>query len=204
MIFSPFPLFASFLEAAKKGSEKLWPFSLFLKSKPSPSLIDHLYTHLMASVQNPLFYTSYQVEDRFESRFQLLILHASLLMRALLALKPTGPEIAQALTDHIFNCLDAHLREQGIGDLAIPKRMKAFASIYSGSLNAYMQALESAEDRLLLEALSRNLYGGRLPPSSPLLENFLRSIRTSDRLLKTLHTQLLQPIPLPFSQVFSS
>ncbi|MEZ6021914.1 MAG: ubiquinol-cytochrome C chaperone family protein [Hyphomonadaceae bacterium] len=54
--------------------------------------------------------------------------------------------MAQAFTDTLFRFFDAGLREAGVGDLTVPKRMHKLAASFYGRLNAYVAAIE-AEDR---------------------------------------------------------
>lgn len=65
--------------------------------------------------------------------------------------------------------MDANLREMGVGDLAVPKRMQRFGEAFYGRQSAYCEALSSspsllpslAEFRDFEKALARNIYQGR-------------------------------------------
>jgi cytochrome b pre-mRNA-processing protein 3 len=66
-------------------------------------------------------------------------------------------EIAQVLIDGFFEDVDHSLRELGIGDLGIPKRMKKLARMYYGRTTAYGDALDRGDPEALKAALARNI-----------------------------------------------
>ena len=133
-------------------------FAMFRRSG-NQRVIDRLHGDIVAAVRQPALYADYGVEDTFEGRFELLTLFATLLVRRLALLPPPAPEAAQELTDRIFSELDAAMREMGVGDLAVPKRIKKFADAFLGRRNAYDAALSATTNDQLEAALARNVYG---------------------------------------------
>lgn len=81
-----------------------------------------------------------------------------MVVRRLAALPAPGPHMAQDLSDRLFLGFDRALREMGVGDLAVPKRMKKLGADYAGRVAAYEAALGRGE-AALAEALARNVYG---------------------------------------------
>jgi cytochrome b pre-mRNA-processing protein 3 len=77
-------------------------------------------------------------------------------------------ELSQALFDHFCADMDANLREMGIGDLAVPKRMQAFGEAFYGRSAAYDLALTDSGEALA-RALGRNILEGRDIESAPRL-----------------------------------
>ncbi len=134
----------------------------FRRQRPSPTrlLLDRLHGDVVAAVRRPAFYLDYGVSDTFEGRFELLVLHAGLVLRRFNAASAPGPAIAQEFVDAIFAKLDADLREAGVGDVTVPKRMKKLAEAFLGRSAAYDAALRH-EDGALRTAIERNVYGGR-------------------------------------------
>ncbi len=55
-----------------------------------------------------------------------------------------GADLSQALFDHFCDDMDANLREMGVGDLTVPKRMQAFGEAFYGRTAAYDLALTEA------------------------------------------------------------
>ncbi len=127
---------------------------------PNRELLDRLTFRHRGGGSLPAFYTEYGVSDTFEGRFELLALHAGLVLRRLNAAEPPGPAVAQDLIDTIFGHLDADLREAGVGDITVPKRMKKLAEAFLGRSSAYDQALRQDPDALAA-ALARNVFAGR-------------------------------------------
>jgi cytochrome b pre-mRNA-processing protein 3 len=66
--------------------------------------------------------------------------------------------LGQELFDAFCRDLDANLREMGTGDLAVPKRMRAFAEAFYGRQAAYLAALDAADQRVFEKALARNIF----------------------------------------------
>lgn len=104
----------------------------------------------------PGFFGADRVADTLEGRTEMVMLHAALALRRLRTEGSTDP-LAQAFTDVFFRHLDAGLREAGVGDLTVPKRMKKLAQSFYGRLNAYAAALDSADQPALAAALRRNI-----------------------------------------------
>jgi cytochrome b pre-mRNA-processing protein 3 len=134
-------------------------FGLF-RGNAHRKLIGRLHGEIVAAARDPVLFTRYGIADTLDGRFESIVLHAALVLRRLEALPPSGPDIAQELTDALFKHFDIALREIGIADTRVPKQMKALAEAFFGRAMAYHAALE--QGRLALsQALSRNVYAGR-------------------------------------------
>jgi len=96
------------------------------------------------------------VPDTLQGRFELLTLHAALALVRLKA-SPEAQKLAQNFTDLLFRHIDAGLREAGVGDLTVPKRMRKLAGDFYGRLEAYAAAL--ADQEALAAAIMRNVLG---------------------------------------------
>ncbi|MBV8850296.1 MAG: ubiquinol-cytochrome C chaperone [Methylobacteriaceae bacterium] len=130
-----------------------------LQPRANRRLIADLHRGLVAAARRPtLFLPPYSVSDTLEGRFDLLVLLAVLLLRRLEKLPPPGPEIAQEIVNTMFDHLDADLREMGVGDLAVPKRMKKLAGIFGGRSAAYREALDR-DGAAFTAVIARNVYG---------------------------------------------
>ncbi len=136
-------------------------FSLFRRRDPNAAIVDALYLAVSEASRRPAFYADLGVPDTVEGRFDLLTLHAVLALRRLNALPAPAPDLAQDLVDATFRHFDHALRELGVGDISVPKRMKTLAEAFYGRAKAYEEALAAPEPDALAEALSRNLFAGR-------------------------------------------
>ena len=70
-----------------------------------------------------------------------------------------GHNLGQRLFDVFCRDLDDNLREMGVGDMAVPRRMRHFAEAFYGRQAAYNAALSAADERELEKALARNIFG---------------------------------------------
>ena len=87
----------------------------------------------------------------------MLSLHMFLFQHRLRGETGASHEVAQILIDNFFEDVDHSLRELGIGDLGIPKRMKKLARMYYGRTAAYADALDRGDREALAAALQRNI-----------------------------------------------
>ena len=133
-------------------------FGLFSRNR-NRQVIDRLHGEIMAGVLQPALYLACGVPDTFEGRFEMLVLHGALTTRRIEALPAPGPDLAQDVTDAIFRYLDVTLREMGVGDVTVPKKMKKHAESYAGRALSYFSALDAKDEAALRDALARNVYG---------------------------------------------
>jgi cytochrome b pre-mRNA-processing protein 3 len=125
---------------------------------PQRGTIGAIYGMIVTQAREPSFYRDLGVPDTVNGRFDLLILHLWMVLRRLRALEG-GADLAQALFDHFCDDMDANLREMGVGDLTVPKRMQAFGEAFYGRASAYDVAL-SAGGEPLAQALCKNILSG--------------------------------------------
>ncbi|MDV6329286.1 ubiquinol-cytochrome C chaperone family protein [Asticcacaulis sp. 201] len=100
------------------------------KPRPVKLIGDRLYAACVTQARLPIFYIDYGIDDAIGARFELLTFHVGLVVTRLKSLPADDPrteqarDTAQYLFDAFLLALDSTLREQGVGDLAVPKRMK--------------------------------------------------------------------------------
>ena len=134
-----------------------------LGRRRNQAVVDALYDRLMQAARHPVLYLEGGVPDTLEGRFDCLTLHCVLILRRLKDLPPPAADLARDLVDRLFAGFDQALREVGVGDVTIPKRMKTMASAFAGRAKAYEQAF-SQGDAAFQDVLARNLLGGPLDP----------------------------------------
>ncbi len=127
-----------------------------LRPDPFRKTASPLYAAIMAQARQPVFYTEYGVPDTPEGRYELLVLHAFLLFHRLKSAKEEIRKTGQAVFDLMFTDIEMSLRETGIGDMGIPRRVKALARAFYGRAAAYDEALEQNDTGKLHEAVGRN------------------------------------------------
>jgi cytochrome b pre-mRNA-processing protein 3 len=137
----------------------LWPFNHFRKPRtPHRGTIGAIYGMIVTQAREPLFYRDLAVPDTVNGRFDLLLLHLWLVLRRLKSVA-AGATLSQALFDHFCNDMDDNLREMGVGDLTVPKRMQAFGEAFYGRTAAYDLALTEGPEALA-QAICKNILGG--------------------------------------------
>lgn len=150
---------------------------LLARLRPDESC-DALYRSIVAQARQPAFYGDDGVPDTTAGRFELLILHAALVMRRLRRDGPVGQQTAQALFDLMFKDLDRNLREMGVGDLVVPKRIRKMGEAFYGRAGAYDAGLDAEDDTVLADALARNLFDSRA--GADRLHTMVRYVRDCD------------------------
>jgi len=138
-------------------------FSKFFKRDEVADAAREAYQAVINQARQPDFYTRYGVPDTLDGRFDLLVLHAALILLRLKRDRAESERFSQALFDTLFVDLDQSLREIGVSDMSVGKKVKQMGKAFYGRLDAYGLGLEAAESddaRQLADALHRNLYRG--------------------------------------------
>jgi cytochrome b pre-mRNA-processing protein 3 len=137
----------------------LWPFNHFRKPQLAPrGTIEAIYGMIVTQAREPIFYRDLGVPDTVNGRFDLLLLHLWMLLRRLRTVRD-GTDLSQALFDRFCEDLDDNLREMGVGDQTVPKRMRAFGEAFYGRVQAYDQAMDEGGDALA-SAICKNILNG--------------------------------------------
>jgi cytochrome b pre-mRNA-processing protein 3 len=137
----------------------LWPFNHFRKPRtPSRGTIEAIYGMIVTQAREPLFYRDLGVPDTVNGRFDVLVLHLWMVLQRLRPMEG-GSGLSQALFDRFCDDMDANLREMGVGDLTVPKRMQAFGEAFYGRVAAYDLASAAGEEALA-QALCKNILNG--------------------------------------------
>lgn len=131
--------------------------SLF-KPRPAKLAGEALYAAIAAQARDPRFYLDLGAPDRIDARFELYSLHLALLLERLAGQGEQAEEIAQRTLDAYVSSLDYVLREEGIGDLSMGKKMKSIASLLMGRLTTVRDALSPPDPAALEAYLGRTVY----------------------------------------------
>jgi cytochrome b pre-mRNA-processing protein 3 len=144
---------------------------------PSPGQLtaNALYNTLVAQARQPGFYLAGDVPDTLDGRFDMIVLHAFLVMRRLRDGGASGEALSQALFDEMFADMDRSLREMGVGDMGIGRRVRAMGKAFMGRVKAYEEGLEQG-GTALEEALARNLYRSG-PPAAGAVDRIAAYVR---------------------------
>ena len=127
----------------------------------TPSLeIQHayaLYAHINAESRNARFFESFGVPDTLDGRFEMIVAHLFCYLHSLKGAEEDTTTLQRLLIEAFFEDMDRSVRELGVGDTGVSRRIKAMANAFYGRLNVYEQGLE--DDEKLLKAVRTNIYG---------------------------------------------
>jgi cytochrome b pre-mRNA-processing protein 3 len=138
---------------------------------------DALHAQAVERSRQPQLYAKMGAPDTVEGRFELLTVHVVLIIERLNRDGERGRAIGQALFDLYLRNLDGALREMGVGDLAVGKRMKGLGKIFYGRAVAYGEAFESREPGALEALIARTILVERAGADPRLLATYLTGER---------------------------
>ena len=133
-------------------------FGFFRKNNVNRAIVERQYGILTTAARQKAFYRSANVPDTVMGRFEMLSVVMILYFRRSGSSSAVVKEIAQEIVDAFFLDLDHSIRELGIGDQGVPKRMKKLASMFYGRVDSYSKALDAGDRDVLAAALKRNFY----------------------------------------------
>lgn len=120
--------------------------------------VDTLYEQIVAAARQPFLYSDWQVPDTPLGRYEMLSLHLFLFLRRVRGEEGPIRGIAQELTDGFFQDMDHSIRELGVSDVGVPKRMKKLSRMFYGRVTSYGDALDREDGAALAAALARNVW----------------------------------------------
>ncbi|MGU9980403.1 ubiquinol-cytochrome C chaperone family protein [Phreatobacter sp. HK31-P] len=127
------------------------------RRKKNDETIGTLYGAIVAQARNPLFYSDHGVPDTMQGRFEMVVLHAFLVLYRLKEESEERRELGQALFDLLFLDFDRGLRELGVADTKVPRKIRQMGEAFYGRVQAYDEGLASGEGGALRDALARNV-----------------------------------------------
>jgi cytochrome b pre-mRNA-processing protein 3 len=120
-------------------------FQRFFAPRPAVVAGRALFVSASDKARDPAFYEEGGVPDTYEGRFELYALHVILLLHRLKGEGPRMAETRQGLFDAFIRNLDDGLREMGVGDLSVGKKMRKLGAGIYGRLKSYDDALKQAD-----------------------------------------------------------
>ena len=143
-------------------------FLRLLKKKQDSREVKTFYDNVVSLARNEDLYIKGGVPDTIDGRFELIILHCHLYIKKLISLGNEEKLFSQNLINYMITDFDRSLREIGVGDLSVGKKIKFMVSAYYGRANAYDKAIKN-NNKTLDEVLKKNLYGTIKPKKSEII-----------------------------------
>lgn len=174
----------------------LWRLSR--RSRPEAAARS-LYESIVAQARRAEFFIAGGVPDTLDGRFEMIVLHAHLVFRRLAreAADEEAAKLSQELFDLMFADMDQSLREMGVGDLSVGRRVRAMAEALYGRAAAYDAGL-AGDDATLAAALRRNVYG-TVEPDETALKAMAAYVRRQDKSLADQPVEALRHGDVTFS-----
>ncbi|MCF1434283.1 ubiquinol-cytochrome C chaperone [Agrobacterium vitis] len=180
-------------------------FTLFKTRRNNRQIIDRQYAVLMEAARVPLFYEALDVPDTVMGRFEMLSLVLILYLRRTAKSERSGQEVAQEIIDAFFQDVDHSIRELGVGDQTVPKRMKKLAGMFYGRLETYGKALDLKDESALAAGFRRNIHPDVPEAARPAMTDLAQwAITAETYLLQTTEEAVITgslAFPLPEQQV---
>lgn len=158
-------------------------WNLFKRKKSNQALVERQYAEITGAARSPVFYEAMGVPDTVMGRFEMISIHLILYLRRTGTAGEAARGLAQDLVDAFFEDVDHSIRELGIGDMGVPKRMKKLAKMFYGRVKSYGEALDAGDHQGLVDALKRNLHpesGEKAPSTEALADWMMASARRLD------------------------
>ena len=129
------------------------------KNKEIVKLAVNLYRLIVKQSRKSEFYLSLKVPDTIDGRFELIILHFFLLERTFDKKIKKDQLIYKELLEIMYKDFDMSLREIGVGDLSVGKKIYQMTEAFSGRLFAYRKFNNKKNFSSMGTTIKRNIYG---------------------------------------------
>ena len=133
-------------------------FGYLGRKRKNRAIVDSLYRQVTDAARDPVYYRDMNVPDTVMGRFEMLSLFMVLFLRGAHGAGEAVAPLAQDMVDTFFEDIDHSIRELGVGDASVPKRMKKLARMFYGRTDSYGTALDGGDEQALAGALARNIH----------------------------------------------
>ncbi len=151
----------------------IWPFKK--KSEPSNELFA-VYNAIVAQSRQEKFFLNFDIKDDISGRFDILSLHICLVFIRLRSLEMKDKDFSQSLFDLFFKDMDQSLRETGVSDVAIPKKIQKLGALFYGLLDKLTKAIDANDKTELTKVLNRNIYDNKNEEKAFLLSQYVLQV----------------------------
>ena len=165
-------------------------------ARSAKAVTEAAYAAIVAAARQPHLYSDFMIPDTPLGRFESLSAHLVLFLRRTKDAAAPLPALAQEIVDMFITDMDHSLRELGIGDAGVPKRMKKLSKMFYGRAEFYGKALDKGDAAELSAALLRNIR----PDTAewPQAHDLARYLISAEAALKKLDDALIARGEVPF------
>ncbi|WP_152045617.1 ubiquinol-cytochrome C chaperone family protein [Aureimonas psammosilenae] len=136
--------------------------SRFKRRHRNREIVDAIYAGIVARSRKPQFFVECGLPDTVMGRFESLSIHVFLFLARCRDERQAAP-LAQDLVDRFISDVEDSIREIGIGDVAVPKRMRRLAGLFYERVAGYDAPLRASD----ADALGRALLDRALKDCPP-------------------------------------
>jgi len=125
---------------------------LFRRDDPAKTDAQRIYRAIMEQARQPDFYGNGKAIDNYDGRIDILTLHLSTILHALNGFDEQGKRLSQAIYEVMREDFDIALREEGLSDTGVMKRIKPMISLFYTRIKSYTDAFEAdnSQNQLML------------------------------------------------------
>ncbi|NOZ42676.1 MAG: hypothetical protein GXP02_05865 [Alphaproteobacteria bacterium] len=173
--------------------------AIFSRNKEIRDVAHRLFSIIVAQARKPEFYADWQVADTLDGRFDLIVLHVILVVNRLQSGGQNKKHtlLIRYVQEVLFDNMDMSLRELGVGDMGVGKKVKVMAGAYYGRMAAYSRALETAD---LAPVVIRNIYREQAPDAA-IIDHFTAYIYRQVKCLENQTDEDIMAARLTFEAV---
>ena len=136
----------------------------------------NIYGSIVAQTRQTLFYTHYGVQDTTTGRYELLVLHVAVVLAALRDYEPVNGPLSRGVVEAFVTDMDDNLRELGVGDMSVPKRVKKASAGLLERCGDYIDSLKNNDKSALLQHLERHFDGQKTELTAQLLTQYIFAV----------------------------
>jgi len=117
-----------------------------------------IYKKIIVQSRDKIFYLKCFVPDSLDGRFDLIVLHFFFINTVLIKKKGDEEKLKEEILNLMFKDFDYNLREMGVGDLSVKKKIYHMSEAIAGRVKAY-EEVKNKKESIIGKAIRRNLYG---------------------------------------------
>lgn len=152
------------------------PLSWFRNRGSDRRKAKQLYGAVVTQARQPMFYSGQGVPDTPAGRYEMIVLHLFLVMERLRAEGESAVKLSRMLVEAFVEDMDDSMREMGVGDLSVPKKVKRAAAGFYERAGEYRAGFEAADGAALAAALARNVWpDGAVEANAEMMAAYARS-----------------------------
>ncbi len=146
---------------------------------------ESLYQLIVWQARKECFYTYGEIPDTQEGRLENIILHLYIVFRRINYKKGRQNDLSRALVEYLVDDLDNNLRELGVSDISVGKKVRDLVARFYGRCRIFDEALCKQTEESLKCALLTSIYGNKQREINAdslnfMIAYFLECIKTLD------------------------